>query len=100
MKNTLKIPLLLVYVVALIALYIFSVDKYSWMQEMDTSLPSGAINNDGSSFSDLATLTFIFILAMQVLFFFKEKQKKWKIIAVALSLIAAAMYIAGHLRLL
>jgi len=96
MKNIIRIPLLLVYVVALLALYIFSVDKYSWMREMDPALSPKAINHDASNQFLMASLIFIFILLMQFTLFLREQQAKWKIAAVGLMLIAVLIYIAGY----
>ncbi|WP_312629798.1 hypothetical protein [Scandinavium sp.] len=100
MKNKLRIPLLLVYIAAMLALYILSVDKYSWMREVDPYVSPRSININTANGYPLATITFVFILALQLLWFTLEKRKKGKVTAVVLALAAALFYLAGVLRLL
>lgn len=70
------------------------------MRGIDTSLSPEAINNDTANGYPLATITFVFILALQLLWFTLEKRKKGKVTAVVLALAAALFYLAGVLRLL
>jgi membrane-anchored protein YejM (alkaline phosphatase superfamily) len=82
------------YCLGLILLCLVSVDKYSWMSEMDPSLSAGSVSADTSN-SDLTSLViFIGIMVVQLISVVVEKSRKMKLLAVILALIAACVFIA------
>lgn len=82
------------YCLGLILLCLVSVDKYSWMSEMDPSISAGSVSADTSN-SDLTSLViFIGIMIVQLISVIVEKSRKMKLLAVVLALIAACVFIA------
>lgn len=82
------------YCLGLILLCLVSVDKYSWMSEMDPSISAGSVSADTSN-SDLTSLViFIGIMVVQLISVVVEKSRKMKLLAVVLALIAAGVFIA------
>ena len=82
------------YCLGLILLCLVSVDKYSWMSEMDPSISAGSVSADTSN-SDLTSLViFIGIMVVQLISVVVEKSRKMKLLAVVLALIAACVFIA------
>lgn len=94
MNNRLRMTLLSAYCLGLIFLCLVSVDKYSWISEMDPSISAGSVSADTRN-SDLTSLViFIGIIAVQLLTLMFEKSRKMKYLAVVLALIAASVFIA------
>lgn len=82
------------YCLGLILLCLVSVDKYSWMSEMDPSISAGSVSADTSN-SDLTSLViFIGIMVVQLISVIVEKSRKMKLLAVVLAFIAACVFIA------
>lgn len=82
------------YCLGLILLCLVSVDKYSWMSEMDPSISAGSVSTDTSN-SDLTSLViFIGIMVVQLISVIVEKSRKMKLLAVVLAFIAACVFIA------
>ncbi|SLK13684.1 hypothetical protein SAMN03159434_11025 [Enterobacter sp. NFR05] len=94
MNKLVRIVLLLTYCLGLILLYLISVDKYSWMSEMDPSLSAGSITADTSNSDLTSLLIFIGIIVIQLIAVIFEKTRKMKGLAVVLALIAAAVFVA------
>ncbi len=94
MNNILRIALLLMYCLGLILLCLVSVDKYSWMSEMDPSVPAGSVTADTSNSDLTSLLIFIGIIVIQFISVIFEKSRKMKLLAVVLALIAAGVFIA------
>lgn len=82
------------YCLGLILLCLISVDKYSWMSEMDPSLSAGSITADTSNSDLTSLLIFICIIVIQLITVIFEKTRKMKGLAVVLALIAAAVFVA------
>ncbi|BDD52629.1 hypothetical protein PDTA9759_41110 [Phytobacter diazotrophicus] len=82
------------YCLGLILLCLISVDKYSWMSEMDPSLSAGSITADTSNSDLTSLLNFICIIVIQLIAVIFEKTRKMKGLAVVLALIAAAVFVA------
>ena len=82
------------YCLGLILLCLISVDKYSWMSEMDPSLSAGSITADTSNSDLTSLLIFICIIVIQLIAVIFEKTRKMKGLAVVLTLIAAAVFVA------
>lgn len=82
------------YCLGLILLCLVSVDKYSWMSEMDPSLSAGSITADTSNSDLTSLLIFICIIVIQLITVIFEKTRKMKGLAVVLALIAAAVFVA------
>lgn len=82
------------YCLGLILLCLISVDKYSWMSEMDPSLSAGSITADTSNSDLTSLLIFIGIIVIQLIAVIFEKTRKMKGLAVVLALIAAAVFVA------
>lgn len=82
------------YCLGLILLCLISVDKYSWMSEMDPSLSAGSITADTSNSDLTSLLIFICIIVIQLIAVIFEKTRKMKGLAVVLALIAAAVFVA------
>ncbi len=82
------------YCLGLILLCLVSVDKYSWMSEMDPSLSAGSITADTSNSDLTSLLIFIGIIVIQLIAVIFEKTRKMKGLAVVLALIAAAVFVA------
>lgn len=81
------------YCLGLILLCLVSVDKYSWMSEMDPSISAGSVSADTSN-SDLTSLViFIGIMVVQLISVVVEKSRKMKLLAVVLAFIAAGVFI-------
>ena len=94
MNKLVRIVLLLTYCLGLILLCLISVDKYSWMSEMDPSLSAGSITADTSNSDLTSLLIFIGIIVIQLIAVIFEKTRKMKGLAVVLALIAAGVFIA------
>ncbi|WP_105637788.1 hypothetical protein [Cronobacter dublinensis] len=94
MKYFFRVLLLVLYVSALAALLIVTVDKYSWMSEMDPAISSDMIIRDaGSANSGVAAfLALVFALVAQVLLYLIEKSKPWKCLAVVCATLAILIY--------
>ncbi|EOL8959411.1 hypothetical protein ACM911_003703 [Cronobacter dublinensis] len=94
MKYFFRVLLLVLYVSALAALLIVTVDKYSWMSEMDPAISSDMIIRDaGSANSGVAAfLALVFALVTQVLLYLIEKSKPWKCLAVVCATLAILIY--------
>ncbi|HGC6388007.1 TPA: hypothetical protein ACI00M_001108 [Cronobacter dublinensis] len=94
MKYFFRVLLLVLYVSALAALLIVTVDKYSWMSEMDPAISSDMIIRDaGSANSGVAAfLALVFALVTQVLLYLTEKSKPWKCLAVVCAMLAMLIY--------
>ena len=94
MNKLVRIVLLLTYCLGLILLCLISVDKYSWMSEMDPSVPAGSVTADTSNSDLTSLLIFIGIIIIQFISVIFEKSRKMKLLAVVLALIAAGVFIA------
>ncbi len=86
--------LCVLYITALAALLIVTVDKYSWMSEMDPAISSDMIIRDaGSANSGVAAFfALVFALVAQVLLYLIEKSKPWKCLAVVCATLAILIY--------
>ncbi|NCH60510.1 hypothetical protein [Cronobacter dublinensis] len=94
MKYFYRVLLLVLYVSALAALLIVTVDKYSWMSEMDPAISSDMIIRDAGSANSGVTAFFalLFALVAQVLLYLIEKSKPWKCLAVVCATLAILIY--------
>jgi hypothetical protein len=92
MKGCYKIFLLLFYVIGLVALCLLSVDKYSWMREIDPSVVSGSIIDNAKNSRVISFLLFLFLILSQIIFFIFEKSRKWRTISFLLVFIAIMVY--------
>lgn len=81
------------YCLGLILLCLVSVDKYSWMSEMDPSISAGSVTADNSNSDLTSLLIFIGIIVIQLISVIFEKSRKMKFLAVVLALIAAGVFV-------
>ncbi|EOC0208412.1 hypothetical protein ACOJCK_001443 [Cronobacter dublinensis] len=86
--------LCVLYVSALAALLIVTVDKYAWMSEMDPAISSDMITRDAGSANSgvVATFALAFALITQALLYRVEKSKPWKCLAVVCATLAMLIY--------
>ncbi|EOI5727050.1 hypothetical protein ACMS09_000440 [Cronobacter malonaticus] len=95
MKCFYRILLLVLYILGIAALLIVTVDKYSWMSEMDPSFSPDMLPVDnGSGDRGVASfLAFAFALLTQVIAFIFEKSKTWKTLSVFCAALAIVIYV-------
>jgi len=89
----LRISILLIYLSAMLLLYVLGVDKYSWISEMDPSMSPHSIVNDSSNQHLVSSILVAFIIMMQLFYFIFEKSKKWKAISVILFSLIVSLYV-------
>ncbi|QHM73902.1 hypothetical protein [Mixta intestinalis] len=92
MKGRYKIFLLLFYVIGLVALCLLSVDKYSWMSEIDPSVVSGSIIDNSKNSKVINFLLFLVLMLSQLILFIFEKRRKWRTVSFLLVFIAIMVY--------
>ncbi len=87
--------MLVLYISGIAALLIVTVDKYSWMSEMDPSLSLDMLPVDnGSGDRGVASfLAFVIALLTQVIAFIFEKSKTWKTLSVFCAALAIVIYV-------
>ncbi|EIX1533230.1 hypothetical protein RA241_003022 [Cronobacter sakazakii] len=83
------------YLTGLVALLIVTINKYSWMSEMDPSLSPDMLPVDnGSGDRGVASfLAFVIALLTQVIAFIFEKSKTWKTLSVFCAALAIVIYV-------
>ncbi len=87
--------MLVLYISGIATLLIVTVDKYSWMSEMDPSLSPDMLPVDnGSGDRGVASfLAFVIALLTQVIAFIFEKSKTWKTLSVFCAALAIVIYV-------
>lgn len=93
MRDALRICILLIYLSAMLLLYVLGVDKYSWMSEMDPSVPPHSIVNNSSNQQFVSSAVVAFTLMMQLFYFIFEQSKKWKATSVILFSLIVSLYV-------
>ncbi|ELY2740779.1 hypothetical protein ACOJD8_000716 [Cronobacter turicensis] len=95
MKYFYRILLLALYISGIAALLIVTVDKYSWMSEMDPSLSPDMlpVDNGSGDRGVVSFLAFVFALLTQVIAFIFEKSKTWKVLSVFCAAVAILIYV-------
>ncbi|EOC1332762.1 hypothetical protein ACI09U_000471 [Cronobacter turicensis] len=83
------------YLTGLAALLIVTVDKYSWMSEMDPSLSPDMlpVDNGSGDRGVVSFLAFVVALLTQVIAFIFEKSKTWKVLSVFCAAVAILIYV-------
>lgn len=87
--------MLVLYISGIAALLIVTVDKYSWMSEMDPSLSPDMlpVDNGSGDRGVVGFLAFVFALLTQVIAFIFEKSKTWKTLSVFCAALAMVIYV-------
>ncbi|ELY7392555.1 hypothetical protein SOJ80_002773 [Cronobacter universalis] len=95
MKYFYRILLLVLYILGIATLLIVTVDKYSWMSEMDPSLSPDMlpVDNGSGDRGVVSFLAFVFALLTQVIAFIFEKSKTWKTLSVFCAALAIVIYV-------
>ncbi|EPN9527175.1 hypothetical protein ACT5AM_001843 [Cronobacter malonaticus] len=95
MKYFYRILLLVLYISGIAALLIVTVDKYSWMSEMDPSLSPDMlpVDNGSGDRGVVSFLAFVIALLTQVIAFIFEKSKTWKTLSVFCAALAIVIYV-------
>ncbi|WP_105611973.1 hypothetical protein [Cronobacter malonaticus] len=95
MKYFYRILLLVLYISGIATLLIVTVDKYSWMSEMDPSLSPDMlpVDNGSGDRGVVSFLAFVFALLTQVIAFIFEKSKTWKTLSVFCASLAMVIYV-------
>ncbi|ALB64423.1 hypothetical protein BN137_1875 [Cronobacter condimenti 1330] len=89
-----RVMLFALYVSALAALLIVTVDKYAWMSEIDPAISSDMIIRDAGAANGGVTafLALVFALITQVFLYFVEKSKPWKFLSAVCVTLAILIY--------
>ncbi len=87
--------MLVLYISGIATLLIVTVDKYSWMSEMDPSLSPDMlpVDNGSGDRGVVSFLAFVFALLTQVIAFIFEKSKTWKTLSVFCASLAMVIYV-------
>ncbi len=87
--------MLVLYISGIATLLIVTVDKYSWMSEMDPSLSPDMlpVDNGSGDRGVVSFLAFVFALLTQVIAFIFEKSKTWKTLSVFCAALAIVIYV-------
>ncbi len=87
--------MLVLYISGIATLLIVTVDKYSWMSEMDPSLSPDMlpVDNGSGDRGVVSFLAFVFALLTQVIAFIFEKSKTWKTLSVFCAALAMVIYV-------
>lgn len=87
--------MLVLYILGIATLLIVTVDKYSWMSEMDPSLSPDMlpVDNGSGDRGVVSFLAFVFALLTQVIAFIFEKSKTWKTLSVFCAALAIVIYV-------
>ncbi|ELY2622240.1 hypothetical protein ACN5L3_002469 [Cronobacter malonaticus] len=95
MKYFHRILLLVLYISGIATLLIVTVDKYSWMSEMDPSFSPDMlpVDNGSGDRGVVSFLAFVFALLTQVIAFIFEKSKTWKTLSVFCAALAIVIYV-------
>ncbi|CNF40524.1 Uncharacterised protein [Yersinia similis] len=93
MSNKIRNPLLLIYFIGLAFLLFFSVDKYSWMYDMDPSITVGSIQNNSSNRNVVSFFILCVLIGIQIFSFISEKNNVRKFISVLLAITAIFLFI-------
>ncbi len=87
--------MLVLYISGIATLLIVTVDKYSWMSEMDPSLSPDMlpVDNGSGDRGVVSFLAFVFALLTQIIAFIFEKSKTWKTLSVFCAALAMVIYV-------
>ncbi len=87
--------MLVLYISGIATLLIVTVDKYSWMSEMDPSLSPDMlpVDNGSGDRGVVSFLAFVVALLTQVIASFFEKSKTWKTLSVFCAALAIVIYV-------
>jgi len=93
MNNKFRTLMFVLYLSGVSTLFLLSGDKYSFMYDMDHSIPIGSIQDNSGNGTFLSFIILCLLLIIQVVFFYCERNKKLKIASLLLALIAVFFFL-------
>lgn len=86
-----------IFVCGLAIFYMLPLNKYSWMQEMDSSISTLPVDNSSGSRLIFATLVLAAIVLAQLVVLITSSQKRERLISAALIAVALAAWSIKYL---
>lgn len=83
----------ILYLSGVSTLFLLSGDKYSFMYDMDHSIPIGSIQDNSGNGTVLSFIILCLLLIIQAISFYCERNKKLKIASLLLALIAVFFFL-------
>lgn len=93
MKNIFRIIFFVLYLSGIFILFVLSGDKYSFMYEMDNSVPAGAIKNNSQNGVIVSAVILLLLLIIQMIYFIRETNKYIKMTSLLLASMAVFIFL-------
>lgn len=84
--------MLLFYAIGLVALSLLSVDKYTWISEIDSFMVYGSVIDNSKNSNIINYLLFLMLMLSQIILFIFDKSCKWRVIYFLLALLVIMVY--------